>query len=288
MRTRNAVNVLAVSIAMGVFGMAGAADNAPTAPTGGALTKQDLSPKADPNVSGAAKAAGAEQAADADRGKGVLYGWRDKDRMSDYESGRQSLQAALNEVESRDAFRDALHEAGYRVTAIQSDTPSELVYEVVGDGDTYEVSMSFDEGSNKASNVQVSDNLWRTEETRRAMSDYSYRPDTTGVLYNEQRAAATRDSRRMEQWTEEKVRLERLLEPGKPLGEYQNQLREAGYQITSINEADADEVEFEVVKGDQTYEISMDREGSDRSVSTVEVNANLWHSDATEAALQEK
>jgi hypothetical protein len=53
-----------------------------------------------------------------------------------------------------------------------------------------------------------------------------------------------------------------------------------------VNERDAEEVELEVVKGDQTYEIQMERDGKDQNVSAIEVNANLWHSDKTEAALE--
>ncbi len=289
MRTNPAATILSISISLGVFGAANAADTKPhaaTPPTGGALTKQDVRTPSGSNVDGAAKAAGAEKAAEAERGKGVLYGWSDKDRMSDYEESRKSLQSALRSVESRDGYREALNENGYRITAIQSDTPSELVYEVVGDGNTYEVSMEFDDQAGKATDIHVADNMWRTEETRRAMKDYDYRPDTTGVLYNKDRADVTRDSNRMASWTEEKVSLEKMLEPGLPVAEYRNKLQEAGYQITSVNERDAEEVELEVVKGDQTYEIQMEREGKDQNVSAIEVNANLWHSDKTEAALE--
>ncbi|MEZ5651635.1 MAG: hypothetical protein R3E87_13945 [Burkholderiaceae bacterium] len=244
-------------------------ENSPTVPTTGAITEQNLSKDKDSMAAG------------------ERYGWRDRDRRETYEGQKAALENALAKGNSREDYRQILHDNGYRITAIQADTPTQLDYEVVGKDDTYEVQMTFAEGQDRAKSVSVEDNLWRASETVRAMNDYQYRPQTTGVLYDRDRAMATGDANRMDAWTKEKAELERILEPGKSADAYRQMLEERGYQITATNERDADEIELEVVKGKNTYEISMNGSDVSKSVSDIEVNPNIWHAEGTERALGE-
>ena len=56
-----------------------------------------------------------------------------------------------------------------------------------------------------------------------------------------------------------------------------------GYQVTSTNETKADYVEYEVVKGANTFEVQIDL--ANGVATEVDVTTNLWKSDATDRAL---
>ena len=59
-----------------------------------------------------------------------------------------------------------------------------------------------------------------------------------------------------------------------------------GYTITSTNYDTPDYVEYEIVKGDQTYEVQIDVDDETGNATDVEVEANLWKTNPTEAAVE--
>ena len=67
---------------------------------------------------------------------------------------------------------------------------------------------------------------------------------------------------------------------------YQQQLKKMGYQVTSVNDRDKGHVEYEVVKGDNSYEVQIDLEGG--KAKKLDVASNVWQSDATERALAKR
>lgn len=86
-------------------------------------------------------------------------------------------------------------------------------------------------------------------------------------------------------WEFGSAELRLALEPWHEREFYAEKLRELGYQITAVNYDDPDYLEYEVVKGGQTYEVQIDI-GADTGIATrVEVAPNLWRAEATEQAL---
>ncbi len=60
-------------------------------------------------------------------------------------------------------------------------------------------------------------------------------------------------------------------------------MKKLGYQITSTNDREKDYLEYEIVKGDNSYEVQIDLENG--KAKKVDVTANMWHSEATERAM---
>jgi hypothetical protein len=61
-----------------------------------------------------------------------------------------------------------------------------------------------------------------------------------------------------------------------------------GYQITSVNYDRPDYLEYEIVKGNNTYEVQIDFDKNSAKATKIDVAPNLWRTDATKAALRGK
>jgi len=59
-----------------------------------------------------------------------------------------------------------------------------------------------------------------------------------------------------------------------------------GYTITSTNYDTPDYVEYEIVKGDRTYEVQIDVDDDTGNATDVDVDVNLWKTNRTEAAVE--
>jgi len=87
----------------------------------------------------------------------------------------------------------------------------------------------------------------------------------------------------MQPWTLEKDRLEKALATGHDKGYYGRQLRNMGYEVTSVNDSEKDCVEYEIVKGSNTYEVRVDFDNG--KAKEVDVTSYAWQADASERAL---
>ena len=70
---------------------------------------------------------------------------------------------------------------------------------------------------------------------------------------------------------------------GHEKGYYSQQLKSMGYQVTSVNDSEKDYVEYEVVKGSDSYEVQVDF--ANGKAKEIDVTTNVWQSEATERAL---
>lgn len=98
------------------------------------------------------------------------------------------------------------------------------------------------------------------------------------------KSANSSDRERMNSWTGEKEKLEQMLKVGATPGDYRKILAAQGYTITAINKDTAEYVEYEVVKGDHSYEVQIDLDKKTSLGSKVDVDRNLWRADATKQA----
>ncbi len=76
-------------------------------------------------------------------------------------------------------------------------------------------------------------------------------------------------------WSEGERILEQHLQPGKPPADYRQILTDMGYTTTSTNYDTPDYVEYEIVKGDRTYEVQIDVDDDTGNATDVDVEANL-------------
>jgi len=67
--------------------------------------------------------------------------------------------------------------------------------------------------------------------------------------------------------------------------DYRKKIERLGYQVTSTNYNNADYLEYELVKGDMTWEVQIDVDTASKKATKVDVTMNTWKTDATERAL---
>lgn len=112
----------------------------------------------------------------------------------------------------------------------------------------------------------------------------------TGVADEEfwqgDRPAATGQAFESDGWRRDLITLrEGELPVGKTRGFYWDRLADMGYTITAVNYDEPDYVEYEVVKGDRTYEVQIDIDEDTKRATDIDVAPNIWKTDATERAL---
>jgi uncharacterized protein YmfQ (DUF2313 family) len=93
-----------------------------------------------------------------------------------------------------------------------------------------------------------------------------------------------RDRMRSAKGDEEK--LEQALKTGEEKAFYRRELEKMGWHITSVNYDKPDYLEYEIVKGDQSFEVQIDFDKNSHKATKVDVTTNAWKTDATEQALK--
>ena len=202
----------------------------------------------------------------------------DRMQMKAWGVDKDALQKELKLGESKGFYTKALTDRGFLITSVNTDKPDAAEYEVVKNGRSYEVQLDFD-NAGKATKIDITTNMWRTDATKSALAGQTVPVATAYVKGNE----AFSDRARMKAWTGEKDKLEKTLATGHDKGWYSNELKKLGYQVTSVNDREKDYVEYEVVKGSDSYEVQIDFEGN--KAKKVDVTTNAWQSEATEKAL---
>ena len=98
-------------------------------------------------------------------------------------------------------------------------------------------------------------------------------------------ATAYSDRERMTLWTNEKQRLASALKPGQTKAAYMKSLADNGYTLTSVNADKTDYVEYEVVKGTNSYEVQIDLNKAGKG-DRINVASNIWRADGTKNVLR--
>lgn len=210
--------------------------------------------------------------------------WQDRMGLENYDQQRVALEKVLIDADTVAQLQDGIKKAGYRLTAINQESDSDVEYEVVKGDHTFEVKSEITDG--KLKEVKVTNNIWRADATKRALKDESY--DASDVKFDKENAGRYSDAQFADTWANEKEALTNAMPVGKKVEDYKKILEDKGYQITSMNDVEDDEVEFEIVKGDHSFEVNLERNADNKVVTEVEVNNNIWHSEETEKALDNK
>lgn len=96
------------------------------------------------------------------------------------------------------------------------------------------------------------------------------------------------DRDRMRGAKDDEDKLERALKTGEEKNFYRRELEKMGWMITSVNYDKADYVEYEIVKGDDSYEVQIDFDKNSHKANKVDVTMNVWKADATKQALKQQ
>jgi uncharacterized protein YmfQ (DUF2313 family) len=211
--------------------------------------------------------------------------YSDRDRMRSSKDDEDKLEKALKTGEEKGFYRRELEKMGWQITSVNYDKPDYVEYEIVKGKDTFEVQIDFDKNSHKATKVDVTTNVWQTDATENALrtgKKVAY-PKTTaenpGRYSERDRAKSSKD---------DEDKLETALKTGEEKAFYRRELEKMGWKITSVNYDKPDYVEYEIVKGDQSYEVQIDLDKNSHKATKVDVAANAWKADATKKALKQR
>lgn len=210
--------------------------------------------------------------------------WQDRMGLENYDQQQEVLEQSLSSAETVEQLRNGLQKAGYRITSINLESVNNVEYEVVKGDHTFEVRSNIAGG--KLKDVKVTSNIWRAETTKRALKEDEY--DASDVTFDKEQPGRYSDAQFTDTWANEKKALTQAMPVGKTLADYQQILKDRGYQITSINDVDDNEIEFEIVKGDHSFEVNLERDADTQVIDEVNVTDNIWQSEETEKALDNK
>ncbi|MDP1534842.1 MAG: hypothetical protein Q8N44_20195 [Rubrivivax sp.] len=208
-----------------------------------------------------------------------------RDRRAAMQGEKDQLKEKLGAGQNRADYAKILDSNGYRIATINADKKDYLEYEVVKGGNSYEVQLDFDKGATKATKVDVATNMWRADATKRMMKDANYKQ--TGALVADKDSRYS-DRRYMKAWTDEKTRLEKALPPNLKLADYKSKIEQQGYKITAVNDREKDYVEYEIAKGENSYEVQIDIDPKTGMGKKIDVTSNLWEADTTDKATDKK
>lgn len=208
----------------------------------------------------------------------------DDARMKAWTTDKDAMEKALGTGKDKAFYRQSLEKMGYSITAVNRDSADALEYEVVKGDNSYEVQVNLKDG--QSTKVDVTTNVWKAGSTREALSNKSYKYTYPTAVTKD--ADNVRDSVRSRAWAGEKDAMEKSLGIGHDRAHYKTALEKMGYRITSVNEADPRNLEYEVVKGDTSYEVQVDFDANTKKSTRVGVSTNMWETDATERAKGDK
>lgn len=202
-----------------------------------------------------------------------------------WNKGQAELQKHLAPGMAAKSYRDKLQKLGYHITATNYNNDDYLEYEVVKGDQTWEVQIDVDEDTGKATEVDIAQNVWKTDATTAALE----RPDTdtiaaTGTGMTARETAGERRARilRNNQYSDrDRATTDQLVSEldALPVGHnkeyYKNALRQRGYEITKVNKDDNDEMNVEAVKNGNS--VQLDINFDENTARSTEVDAStLW------------
>lgn len=209
--------------------------------------------------------------------------YSDRDRTKSSKDETEKLEQVLKTGEEKPFYRRELEKMGWQITAVNYDKPDYLEYEIVKGKSSYEVQIDFDKKSHKATKVDVTTNAWQASATERALREGKRVDYPNKTTANPSRFS---DRDRMKSAKSQEEKLEQALKTGEEKDFYRRQLEKMGWKVTSVNYDQADYVEYEIVKGDTSYEVQVDIDKNSHKATKVDVVTNVWKTDATENALR--
>jgi len=198
--------------------------------------------------------------------------------------GQAELQKQLPPEMAPDSYPEKLKQLGYKITSINYNNPDYLEYEVVKGDQTWEVQIDVDEDTGKATQIDIAQNMWKTDATTAALQENLSRTAATDTGVASDNPTATRRTMNMRNnqysdrdrsTTDQLVRELDTLPVGHNKEFYKKLLRQRGYEITKLNKDDSDEMNVEAVK--DGHSVQLDISFDENTAQSTEIDAStLW------------
>ncbi len=210
---------------------------------------------------------------------------RSADRAAALKDTKGQIEQMLKGAQNRADYARMLATNGFRISSINADKKDFLEYEVVKGAESYEVRLDFKDGATKATDIDVTNNMWRAPSTKAMLKDSNYKVAGTMAADPEGRYS---DSRYRKASTDEKDQLEKLRTANMTAAQYMAKIKDRGYKITATNDKEADYLEYEILKGENSYEVQLDIDAKTKVIKEVDVATNVWDAKGTERAKDAK
>jgi len=211
------------------------------------------------------------------------------DEVPSWEQGQAELQQALAKGQERGFFDSKLRELEYQITAINYNDEDYIEYEVVKGENTYEVQIDIDDETQKATEIEIDPNVWKTEATERALARNSrLAPASDAAANGHGMPYGYRYSDRDRSRVEQMVKDLETLPTGQDKAFYKTELKNRGYEITKVNEDTKDTLELEAVKNARSVSFEATFNEETGQSTELEVSELWWESDTTEKVREQQ
>ena len=200
-----------------------------------------------------------------------------RDRDAAFNQEKAQLGKLLQGANEREEYIKVLQNNGYRIASSHTSGPNYLEYEVVRGRQSFEVQLDFEPGAHKASKIDVTPNMWRSESTTRMLADPNHQAASPMVVDTEGRFS---DRRYMKGWTEERQKLEQALPAGLKQQDYKKRIEDLHYKIASVDDRSTDHLDYRIVKGDNSYQVQVGLDPTTKVAQSVEVMEDPGSADA--------
>ena len=189
-----------------------------------------------------------------------------------WNQGQADLQKNLPPGQPADVYRKKMEDLGYKVTATDDKKANYEEYELVKGDQTWKVKINVDDSTHKATKVNVTSNMWKSDTTKQELERQEPMTKATpssSAMRNDQYSAQDRAT------SDQLINELKSLPVERDKQFYKEALRQRGYDIARIDKDEKDQLELEAVKNGHSVKMDV-AFNSDTGKSTKVDASSLW------------
>jgi len=194
-----------------------------------------------------------------------------------WHQGQADLQKNLPPGQPADVYRKKMEDLGYKVTATDDKKANYEAYELVKGDQTWKVKINVDDSTHKATKVNVTSNMWKSDATKQELERQKVARSTSNSTTMRNTAADHNDqySARDRATSDQLINELKSLPVERDKQFYKEALRQRGYDIARIDKDEKDQLELEAVKNGHSVKMDV-AFNSDTGKSTKVDASSLW------------
>jgi len=195
-----------------------------------------------------------------------------------WHKGQADLQKNLPPGQPADVYRKKIEDLGYKVTATDDKKAGFEEYELVKGDQTWKVKINVDDSTHKATKVNVTSNMWKSDTTKQELEREKPVARSTSSSSAMRNTAADRNdqySARDRSTSDQLINELKSLPVERDKQYYKEALRQRGYDIARVDKDEKDELQVEAVKNGHSVKMDV-AFNSDTGKSTKVDASSLW------------